>query len=106
MSSELMDQSFPPKERETETEVLHAVYYINVMRTGNDYQYLRNEYMPAYWPFKGAEPGTFDQISWVTVVGAPMRVVPVSMAARPSLLEIEIALPWTVTAGQGQGQDG
>lgn len=32
-----------------------------------------------------------------------MRVVPVSMAARPSLLETEIDLPWTVIAKRNKG---
>ena len=59
---------------------------------------VRNEYMPWYWPVNATEPGTLDQISFVMSEGAPMRVVPVSMAARPSLLEMEMDLPWTVTA--------
>ena len=54
--------------------------------------------MPWYWPVNATEPGTLDQNCWATVEGAPRRVVPVSIAARPSLLETEIDFPWTVTA--------
>lgn len=41
-----------------------------------------NAYKPAYAPISAMEPGTWAQILAVTVVGAAMRVVPVSIAAR------------------------
>lgn len=43
------------------------------------------------------EPGTWAQILAAKGVGAPMRVVPVSMAARPVGASIVIVLPCTVT---------
>lgn len=49
--------------------------------------------MPWYCPLSAAEPGTFDQNSWAMSDGAPMSVVPVSIAASPSLLETVIDLP-------------
>lgn len=44
------------------------------------------------------EPGTWAQILAAKGVGAPMRVVPVSMAARPLGASIVIVLPCAVTA--------
>jgi hypothetical protein len=71
---------------------------VSDMNTAKNCKDVRKEYMPWYWPVNATEPGTFDQISVVMSEGAPMRVVPVSMAARPSLLETEMDLPWMVTA--------
>ena len=44
------------------------------------------------------EPGTWDQILAAMEVGAPMRVVPVSIAARPLDDPTLIVFPCTVTA--------
>lgn len=64
---------------------------------------VRNPYMPSYLPVSATEPGTLDQICLVMSEGAAMRVVPVSMAARPSLLEMAMDLPWMVRAKEEQG---
>lgn len=65
MSAGLIVQVEPPKDMVTVTLVVQG-----------------NAYKPAYAPISAMEPGTWAQTFAVTVVGAAMRVVPVSMAAR------------------------
>lgn len=65
MSAGLIDQVEPPKDILTVTEVEQG-----------------NPYKPEYAPVSAMEPETWAQTLAVTVEGAAMRVVPVSMAAR------------------------
>lgn len=65
MSAGSIVQAEPPKDMVTVTSVVQG-----------------NAYRPSYSPVSATEPETWDQTSAATVLGAAMRVVPVSMAAR------------------------
>lgn len=65
MSAGLIVQAEPPNDMVTVTSVLQG-----------------NANRPSYSPVSATEPGTWAQIFAATVLGAAMRVVPVSMAAR------------------------
>lgn len=67
MSAALIGQALPPKESVTSTEVEQG-----------------KEKNPC-WSATATEPGTAAQMALTSAVGPPIRVVPVSMAARAAL---------------------
>ena len=111
-SASLIGHEGPPKDIEMFNWALHAVYLehrgpfsqLSCVKLGTlgapppqiEGKYVRKEKKPLLLPVRGAEFGTAPQIAFTAAVGAPISVVPVSMAAVFVVPMLTLS-PFTVT---------